>query len=291
MSMDCLSYFFNYDPPVQLQDCFIPEMDMIIPETDSFFFQSQPQLEFHQPLFQEEAPSQTHFDPFCDQFLSPQEIFLPNPKNEIFNETHDLDFFLPTPKRQRLVNSSYNCNTQNHFQSRNPNFFDPFGDTDFVPESCTFQEFRVPDFSLAFKVGRGDQDDSKKPTLSSQSIAARGRRRRIAEKTHELGKLIPGGNKLNTAEMFQAAAKYVKFLQSQVGILQLMQTTKKGSSNVQMETQYLLESQAIQEKLSTEEVCLVPCEMVQDLTTEETICRTPNISREINKLLSKHLAN
>lgn len=58
-----------------------------------------------------------------------------------------------------------------------------------------------------------------------------------------------------------------------------------------METQYLLESQAIQEKLSTEEVCLVPCEMVQDLTTEETICRTPNISREINKLLSKHLAN
>nr|AAC12822.1 hypothetical protein [Arabidopsis thaliana] len=266
-------------------------MDMIIPETDSFFFQSQPQLEFHQPLFQEEAPSQTHFDPFCDQFLSPQEIFLPNPKNEIFNETHDLDFFLPTPKRQRLVNSSYNCNTQNHFQSRNPNFFDPFGDTDFVPESCTFQEFRVPDFSLAFKVGRGDQDDSKKPTLSSQSIAARGRRRRIAEKTHELGKLIPGGNKLNTAEMFQAAAKYVKFLQSQVGILQLMQTTKKGSSNVQMETQYLLESQAIQEKLSTEEVCLVPCEMVQDLTTEETICRTPNISREINKLLSKHLAN
>ncbi|KAG7573634.1 Myc-type basic helix-loop-helix (bHLH) domain [Arabidopsis suecica] len=286
MSMDCLSYFFNYDPPVQLQDCFIPEMDMIIPETDSFFFESQPQLEFHQPLFQEEAPSQAHFDPFCDQFLSPQEIFLPNPKTEIFNETHDLDFLLPTPKRQKLVNSSYHCNTHNHFQSHNPNFFDPFGDLDFVPEASTFPEFRVPDFSLAFKVGRGDQDDTKKPTLSSQSIAARERRRRIAEKTHELGKLIPGGQKLNTAEMFQAAAKYVKFLQSQVGILQLMQTTKKGSSNVQMETRFLLESQAVQEKLSTEEVCLVPCEMVQDLTTEETIWRNPNISREINKLLA-----
>ncbi|CAL9235552.1 unnamed protein product [Arabidopsis halleri] len=291
MSMDCLSYFFNYDPPVQLQDCFIPEMDMIIPETDSFFFQSQPPLEFHQPLFQEETPSQAHFDPFCDQFLSPQDIFLPNPKTEIFNETHDLDFLLPTPKRQKLVNSSYHCNTHHHFQSHNPNFFDPFGDIDFVPEASTFPEFRVPDFSLAFTVGRGDQDDTKKPTLSSQSIAARERRRRIAEKTHELGKLIPGGQKLNTAEMFQAAAKYVKFLQSQVGVLQLMQTTKKGSSNVQMETRFLLESQAIQEKLSTEEVCLVPCEMVQDLTTEETIWRNPNISREINKLLAKDLAN
>ncbi|KAL1200424.1 Transcription factor bHLH53 [Cardamine amara subsp. amara] len=294
MSMDCLSYFFNYDPPVQLQDCFLPEMDMIIPETDSFCFQSQPQLDqFQQPLFQEEAPSQTYFDPFCDQYLSPQEIFLPNPKPEIFNETHNLDSFLPTPKRQKLVNSSYQCNTHNHFQSHNPNFFDPFGDFDFVPEASIFPEFRVPDFSLAFKVGRGDQDDSKKPTLSSQSIAARERRRRIAEKTHELGKLIPGGQKLNTAEMFQAAAKYVKFLQSQVGILQLMQTKKKtqGSSNVEMETRILLESQAIQEKLSTEEVCLVPCEIIEDLTTDETIWRNPMISREINKLLSTDLAN
>ncbi|XP_010509701.1 PREDICTED: transcription factor bHLH53 [Camelina sativa] len=291
MSMDCLSYFFNYDPPVQLQDCFLPDMDMIIPESDSFFLESQPQLQFHQPLFQEEAPSQTYFDPFCDQFLSPQEISLPDPKTEIFNETHDLDSLLPTPKRQKLVTSSYHCNTHNHFQSHNPSFFDPFGDLDFVPEASSFPEFRVPDFSLEFKVGRRAEDDTKKPTLSSQSIAARERRRRIADKTHELGKLIPGGQKLNTAEMFQSAAKYVKFLQSQVGILQLMQTTKKGSSNVQLETHVLLESQAIQEKLSTEEVCLVPCEMVQDLTTQETIRRNPKISREINKLLSKDPAN
>lgn len=229
--MDCLSYFFNLDPPIQLQDCFIPDTDMIIPETDSFFLQPQPQLQFHQPLFQEEASSQTllglnQLDPFCDQFLLPQEIFLPDPKTEIFDETHNLDHsFIPTPKRQKLVNSSYHCNT--HFSSPNPNFFNPYEDFGFVPEASVFPEFRVPDFSLGFKVGRGDQDDTKKPTLSSQSIAARERRRRIAEKTHELGKLIPGGQKLNTAEMFQAAAKYVKFLQSQVGILQLMQTTKK----------------------------------------------------------------
>ncbi|KAG2296552.1 hypothetical protein Bca52824_043221 [Brassica carinata] len=272
-STDCLSHFFNWDPPIQLRDCFIPDMDMITPETDSLFFQSQPPMQFHQPLFQEEAPSQnlielTDLDSFCDQFLPLQETYLPYPKAEIFDETYNFDSFLPTPKRQKIVNSSYHCNTHTHFPNSN---------LDFLPEASVFPEFRVPDFPLVFKAGLGDQDGAKKPKLSSQSMAARERRRRIAEKTHELTKLIPGGQKLNTAEMFQAAAKYVKFLQSQVGILQMMQTTKK--------------SQAVQEKLSTKELCLVPCEMVRDLTSEESIWRNPKISREINKLLSTDLAN
>ncbi|WZZ39834.1 hypothetical protein YC2023_036093 [Brassica napus] len=289
--MDCLSHFFNWDPPIQLRDCFIPDMDMITPETDSLFFQSQPQMQFHQPLFQEEPPSQnllefTDLDSFCDQFLPLQETYLPYPKAEIFDETYNFDSFLPTPKRQKIVNSSYHCNTHTHTHFPNPNL-------DFLPEASVFPEFRVPDFPLVFKAGLGDQDGAKKPKLSSQSMAARERRRRIAEKTHELTKLIPGGQKLNTAEMFQAAAKYVKFLQSQVGILQMMQTTKKtqGITDVEIETQFLLESQAVQEKLSTKELCLVPCEMVRDLTSEESICRNPKISREINKLLSTDLAN
>ncbi|KAF3506080.1 hypothetical protein F2Q69_00001664 [Brassica cretica] len=290
-SMDCLSHFFNWDPPIQLRDCFIPDMDMITPETDSLFFQSQPQMQFHQPLFQEEAPSQnllefTDLDSFCDQFLPLQETYLPYPKAEIFDETYNFDSFLPTPKRQKIVNSSYHCNTHTHTHFPNPNL-------DFLPEASVFPDFRVPDFPLVFKAGLGDQDGAKKPKLSSQSMAARERRRRIAEKTHELTKLVPGGQKLNTAEMFQAAAKYVKFLQSQVGILQMMQTTKKtqGITDVEIETQFLLESQAIQEKLSTKELCLVPCEMVRDLTSEESIWRNPKISREINKLLSTDLAN
>lgn len=61
--------------------------------------------------------------------------------------------------------------------------------------------------------------------LSTQSIAARQRRKRISDKTQELGRLIPGGNKMNTAEMLQAAFKYVKFLQAQVGILSFMNST------------------------------------------------------------------
>lgn len=99
----------------------------------------------------------------------------------------------------------------------------------------------IPEFSLpeiygpvvpAFDYGGcGDQDASggKRASggggggsLSVQSIAARQRRRKITEKTQELGKLIPGGHKMNTAEMFHAASKYIKCLQAQVGILEFM---------------------------------------------------------------------
>ncbi|WZY92391.1 hypothetical protein YC2023_064720 [Brassica napus] len=207
-SMDCLSHFFDWDQPIQLQDCFIPDVDITILETDNFFFQSQPQLQFQQPLFQEEAPLElTDLDYFCDQFLPPQETCLPYPKSEIFNETHDLDSFLPAPKLQKLVNSSYHCN---------PNFFNYYQELDLAPEPSIFPEFRVPDFPLEFK-------------------------------TH--------------------------------------------TSDVEIETRVLLGSQAIQEKLSTDEVCLVPCEMVRDLASEESIWRNPMIFREINKLLSTNLAN
>ncbi|KAE8690473.1 hypothetical protein F3Y22_tig00110895pilonHSYRG00539 [Hibiscus syriacus] len=44
-------------------------------------------------------------------------------------------------------------------------------------------------------------------------------------KREELGKLVPGGSKMNTAEMLQSAFKYVKYLQTQLGILQLMDSS------------------------------------------------------------------
>jgi hypothetical protein len=65
-----------------------------------------------------------------------------------------------------------------------------------------------------------------------QSAAARQRRKRISEKTAELSRLIPGGHKLNTAEMLEEAARHVKFLQAQVGLLTLMRRTVDGSTEV-----------------------------------------------------------
>lgn len=57
------------------------------------------------------------------------------------------------------------------------------------------------------------------------------------------------------------------------------------SPEVEREMQVLLASQEMQEMLSTVEVCVVPMEMVQALKAEESILRSPKISRDINKLL------
>lgn len=56
----------------------------------------------------------------------------------------------------------------------------------------------------------------------AQSLAARERGKKITDKTQQLGKLVPGGNKMNTAKMLESAFSYVKFLQSQVHVHQLM---------------------------------------------------------------------
>ncbi|CAM8939297.1 unnamed protein product [Rhodiola kirilowii] len=88
--------------------------------------------------------------------------------------------------------------------------------------------------------------------LSAQSIAARQRRRKIADKTQELGKLIPGGHKMNTSEMFQSASIYVKFLQAQIGMLTLTNSLQEGIKCYGDEEQHLkvlAASPVVQEKL------------------------------------------
>ena len=59
----------------------------------------------------------------------------------------------------------------------------------------------------------------------------REKRRKITEKTQQLGNLIPGGPKMNVAEMLNASTKYVKFLQAQVGMLELMNTSEVCNVN------------------------------------------------------------
>lgn len=59
---------------------------------------------------------------------------------------------------------------------------------------------------------------------SAPSAAARERRKRISEKTGELSRLVPGGRRLNTAEMLREAGRHVRVLQAQVGVLALMRT-------------------------------------------------------------------
>ncbi|KAK1325628.1 Transcription factor bHLH53 [Acorus calamus] len=126
---------------------------------------------------------------------------------------------------------------------------------------------------------------TKKSCLSVQSVAARERRRRISEKTQELGKLVPGGHKMNTAEMFTAAGKYIRFLQAQVGILDLLgsiQESKGSMKDIDEQMSALLASPAVQEKLSEEEKCIIPRPLIDALAND----RFPaSVSRELKRFM------
>ncbi|GMI74689.1 hypothetical protein HRI_001138200 [Hibiscus trionum] len=171
-------------------------------------------------------------------------------------------------KRQKLVEDQYSM----------PGFYDGV-----ELNSCP-----VLDDHRRHQIQSVDEVNCKKnggeKCVSVQSIAARERRRKITKKTQELGKLVPGGTKMNTAEMLQSAFKYVKFLQAQLGILQLMNSLQQeNEENCKEKANCLqiLTSSKVQEKLYVEEKCLVPKDFVLCLTT---ISRPP-LSDELTRLL------
>ena len=148
-----------------------------------------------------------------------------SPEMFLLDESYSYQY----PKRQRT--STYGGGNSNCYYSNfTPGFYDGY-----VPNPGNLVPESMPEVMAQFVVSSGNygcgsstsspQSSVKKPmkvSLSAQSIAARERRRKISEKTQELGKLIPGGHRLNTAEMFHAAFNYVKYLQAQASVLQLM---------------------------------------------------------------------
>ncbi|EEF48770.1 hypothetical protein RCOM_1574730 [Ricinus communis] len=66
---------------------------------------------------------------------------------------------------------------------------------------------------------------------------------------------------MNTAEMLQAAFKYVKYLQAQVGILENLGSSQEDKEERRIKELEILASAGIQEKLYLEEKCLVPSEL------------------------------
>ncbi|XVF72326.1 hypothetical protein PTKIN_Ptkin12aG0112100 [Pterospermum kingtungense] len=129
--------------------------------------------------------------------------------------TWELGSSYQCPKCQKLIEDHY-C------QDFMPAFFDGV-----TPNSCPIpQDQSMNRISLEGNVESSCKKMSTERCVPVQSIAVRERRMKITEKTQQLGKLVPGGNKMNTAEMLQAAFKYIKYLQAQVGILQVMQDGK-----------------------------------------------------------------
>nr|GME04271.1 transcription factor bHLH52-like [Ipomoea batatas] len=165
---------------------------------------------------------------FSDNYVSP-----PAPVPE-YSFPEELEF-QAHPKRQKLYHGHFAPEiTQNCFGAALvPDFSllqdlkppPPPPSSSFPPGSLLpeLPSGSFPAYCDGGEIEVAKKNDSGKcgvKTLSAQSIAARERRRRIAEKTQELGKLIPGGQKMNTAEMFQAGYNYIKFMQTQLSVLQ-----------------------------------------------------------------------
>jgi hypothetical protein len=196
-SWDSLEHHFNQD------------MSSFQPELLSF-----PDTCVDHPIFQ----PQEFF--YADNYTN-QLPYLPTPSDYLLSLSQEI--FPLYPEAQMSFGNQY-------FSNFTPGFFDGSyaPNPGLVPEPVP--EVVAPLPEMAFPCGSPPDDQSilKKPpnnykeSLSAQSIAARERRRKIAEKTQELGKRVPGGNKMNTAEMFQAAFKYVKYLQAQITILESM---------------------------------------------------------------------
>ncbi|KAF5725757.1 abscisic acid-responsive protein bHLH2 [Tripterygium wilfordii] len=154
-----------------------------------------------------------------------------------------------------------------HYPKRQKSYINQF-DSNFTPN---LYPNPVPDFILPEIQAPVTFNCEKKAnggSLSVQSMAARERRRKITEKTQELGKLIPGGSKMNIAEMFQAAFNYVKFLRAQVSILELIGSCQEMESMDTKELEILVTSPTMQERLCLEEKCLVPIQFVRSLVDD-----------------------
>ncbi|CAM0951207.1 unnamed protein product [Alopecurus aequalis] len=138
---------------------------------------------------------------------------------------------------------------------------------------------------------RGADAKKMQPTAgsngSSQSAAARERRRRISDKTAELSRLIPGGHKLNTAEMLQEAARHVKLLQAQVGMLALLQTVEdeKVPSMAQEKMHALLVCGGVQERLAAEGKCLVPRALVDTIAKDKAVRSNALVNRDFTRFM------
>lgn len=114
----------------------------------------------------------------------------------------------------------------------------PVFSNEYFPNPCLLQDYPLPEIALPefpttppYSAGSFECVKGGDRSLSAQSIAARQRRRRITEKTQELGKLVPGGQKMNTAEMLQSAYKYIKYLQAQVRLLGFISSSHQVINN------------------------------------------------------------
>ncbi|ESW32655.1 hypothetical protein PHAVU_001G006200 [Phaseolus vulgaris] len=240
-----------------------PNIQHLFPYSDESFFLSNTLLE-------------NYIDPNA-AFLYPSEIH--SPFDPFISLPHEDYNHFPCSKRQKLCFEEQQVLL--HSQDLTPPTIDEFGNCySFQSEETQQQQL----FCM-------DEENGKERTIYPQSVAARERRRKITNKTQELGKLVPGGTKMNTADMLNAVAKYVKFLQAQVGMLELMNTLENEDEATPPSQilHALVVSPFVQEKLYVGEKCFLPKETVTTLTKLEDIQSKPTMLEELKQQIGTDL--
>lgn len=228
-----LSCYSNWDEETEanLKWNIQPQMELLPPNPEFLL-----EVDSNNLLFSDNS----HVDPFMDYCYS-QELFnynsssssssllpfISSPQENLYSLVSEI--FPPVQEYYEQPNYHYNLKRQKVYEEEsfiNPGFLLPNPTTGLSQNLeilGPFPSFGNINNNVPSVCGNKTVEATKKGgSFSAQSIAARQRRRKITEKTQELGKLIPGGQKMNTAEMFSAAFKYIKFLQTQVRILETM---------------------------------------------------------------------
>ncbi|CAJ2677545.1 unnamed protein product [Trifolium pratense] len=273
----------------QQQQSSLPQLSQISEHNNNHHFSSylDETLFFQSPYFYSNETYPSHEQLLIDTtFSSQNDGFIS--MNEIFSNEQDFNFNTYLPKRQKLCYEEKKVQQQEELLNSTNFFVDEFITNPFVSFEAEPQ-FYGSASKIVDVVGCEKKVNEK--TISPQSIAARERRRKITEKTQELGKLVPGGSKMNTAEMFNAAANYVKFLQAQVGMLQVMGTLSKEEKEPppSKDLHNLLVSPFVQEKLYLEEKCFVPKEFVTTLTNHDDVRSKPTILKSLKQLIGTEI--
>ncbi|KAK7376715.1 hypothetical protein VNO80_02129 [Phaseolus coccineus] len=283
--MMALSKFFNWNT-LQIPDSETSTFNEDMPE------EVAPNIQhlFDESFFLSNTLFENYIDPnaaflYPSDVQSPFDPFIALPHHPIFPTHEDYNHF-PCSKRQKFC-----CEEQQVLQ-HSQELTTPTIPSNHIDEFGNYYSFQSEERQQQlFCMDAQCEENGKERTISPQSVAARERRRKITNKTQELGKLVPGGTKMNTADMLNAAAKYVKFLQAQVGMLELMNSLEQEDEAAPPSEilHALVVSPFVQEKLYAGEKCFLSKEIVTTLTNLEDIQSRPTMLEELKQHIGTDL--